>query len=307
MVKVILMVGLSGSGKTLKTGFLSEKNNAIIISSDEIRKELFNDEADQTHNAEVFAELHKRMRDNILNGQNVIIDATNLTMKSRRQTIEHIKNTKVPCEIIAYVMTKSFNACVVNDRNRKRTVGKEVIAQQRKKFQLPFYEEGIDKIILENYIKRDNTSQENFETIIYSMEGFDQKNKHHKYDLFTHCYKTYQLLEEANADPSLKVAGLLHDIGKMETQEIKADGNCGYQFHANIGAYNLLSELKFDIPNPFNRLLEVLFYINYHMLPQDWKEEQTKEKYADIFGKEKYDNLLLFHKCDKIASGTVSE
>ena len=307
MVKVIMMVGLSGSGKSHKTAFLSEKNNAVIISSDGIRKELFGDENNQNNNEKVFNEVHKRMRECITRGENVIIDATNLTMKNRRQTIEHIKNLKIPCEITAYVMTKKFEACVANDRNRSRTVGREVIARQREKFQLPFYEEGIDKIILENYSKRDNTSQENFETMIYSMENFDQKNKHHKYDLFTHCYKTYELLEEANADPSLKVAGLLHDIGKMETQKVQADGNCSYKFHANVGAYNLLSELKLDVPNPFNRLLEVLFYINYHMLPMDWKEEPTKEKYANFFGQEKYNNLLLFHNCDKKASGTVSE
>lgn len=305
MNKVILMVGLSGSGKSHKAKFLSEKNNAIIISSDDIRKELFNNENDQEHNDIVFSELHKRVRQNLQNGKNSIIDATNLTMKSRRSAITNIKQTKIPCEIMAYVMTKDFENCVRNDFRRERTVGKDVIYQQMKKFQIPFFEEGIDKIILENYSNREATTEENFKAIVEGMYDFPQQNRHHKYDLFTHCYKTYELLTQVEANSSLLMAALLHDIGKMETKTKNDNGEYSYYHHANVGTYQLLNEIKLpnDIPNAFAETLNVLFYINYHMLPFDWNEEQTKAKYIEIFGETKFKNLLLLHHCDKIASG----
>ena len=305
MNKVIIMVGISGSGKSYKTDYLKNKYNAIVLSSDELRKTLYGDETDQTHNEEVFGTLYKNLRDLLTQGKNVIVDATNITIKSRRKIIEEIKRTKINTEIIAYVMTKPIEICIKNDRIRKRHVGKEVIYAQREKFQIPFYEEGIDKIILENYSKREETTQEKLNTLIAGMEGFDQQNSHHKYDLLTHCSKTFQLLEDVNADPCVQMAASLHDIGKMETKKLKDNGEYGYYGHANVGAYQLLDELKLGstIPNAFQKTLEILFYVNYHMLPMNWNEEKTHDKYKQLFGKTKYDNLMLLHHCDKIASG----
>lgn len=310
MNKVIIMVGISGSGKSYKANFLKDKYNAIILSSDEIRKTLYGDENDQTHNEEVFCTLYKRTQDLLKNNKNIVIDATNLTIKSRKKIINIVKETNIKTEIIAYVMTKPIEVCVKNDCIRNRHVGKDIIYKQREKFQIPFYEEGIDKIILESYSKRKETTQEKLELLIGGMEGFDQQNSHHKYDLLTHCSKTFQLLEDIHADPCVQMAASLHDIGKMETKKLKDNGEYGYYGHANVGAYQLLDELKLEdiIPNAFQKTLDILFYINYHMLPMTWETEKTHDKYKQLFGKEKYDNLILLHHCDKIASGiTLNE
>ena len=47
-------------------------------------------------------------------------------------------------------------------------------------------------------------------------------------------------------------------------------------------------------------LLEMLFYVNYHMLPMNWNSGKSKDKWKKIFGEEKFNNLILFNKCDKI-------
>ena len=41
--------------------------------------------------------------------------------------------------------------------------------------------------------------------------GFDQKNPHHCWDVYTHCVKTAAGVE---AEPALRLAALLHDVGK---------------------------------------------------------------------------------------------
>lgn len=48
------MCGISGSGKSTKTKELAKEYNAMIVSTDEIRKIKFNDVNNQKHNREVF-------------------------------------------------------------------------------------------------------------------------------------------------------------------------------------------------------------------------------------------------------------
>ena len=90
--KFYTLIGLSGSGKSS----YNFEEEVVKISSDSLRKELFGDENDQTHNAEVFNELHKRVILNLKNGKNVVYDATNL---SRRRRVVFLNNIKhIDCE-----------------------------------------------------------------------------------------------------------------------------------------------------------------------------------------------------------------
>lgn len=85
-----MYIGLSGSGKsTLAENQLIYKTTELnrkvaYLSSDEIRKELFGDENDQSHNVKVFEEMFKRTRRALIEGEDVIYDATNLSSKRRR-------------------------------------------------------------------------------------------------------------------------------------------------------------------------------------------------------------------------------
>lgn len=80
-----IMCGLSGSGKsTIAAQIANENPNTIIVSSDAIREELTGNENDQSKNEDVFKIFHKRIREYLIKEINVIADATNLTMKSRR-------------------------------------------------------------------------------------------------------------------------------------------------------------------------------------------------------------------------------
>lgn len=61
----------------------------------------------------------------------------------------------------------------------------------------------------------------------------DQMNPHHCYDIYTHSVRTAAAVP---AEPVLRLAGLLHDIGKPETFSVGADGVGHFYGHAKISA-----------------------------------------------------------------------
>lgn len=61
----VMMVGLPGSGKSTYAKELSNDVDAIICSSDTIRKELCGDINSQDKNEEVFKVLHNRIKENL--------------------------------------------------------------------------------------------------------------------------------------------------------------------------------------------------------------------------------------------------
>ena len=66
--KLMLLVGLSGSGKSTIAQKLAEENpNTVIVSLDAIREELTGKVEDQTENEEVFKIFHNRIRKNLEN------------------------------------------------------------------------------------------------------------------------------------------------------------------------------------------------------------------------------------------------
>ena len=239
MVNLIVMVGLSASGKSTVAENLAKKYDAVIISSDKIREELFNNVNDTEHNSQVFGELNKRLKNNLRSNKSVIVDATNLTIKSRKNvlsTANQVKNEGIEIHTIAYIMPKPYELCIKEDLERERSVGENVIMLQLKKFQIPFYEEGFDEIIIHKLMNKKVTPQSEFEDLIYGMQGFDQKTKYHKYDLFEHTMTCYDNLvkQTGNENPCVITASLLHDVGKMATQNIKEDGSANYIGHENV-------------------------------------------------------------------------
>lgn len=115
----------------------------MVISSDDIRAE-FGNIRDQSKNEKVFMAYHKRIRDALIEGKNVIAEATNITYKSRKITMDIVK--RFDCHKKALIVTKLIEECVESDKGRPKDIGEKVIMKQVKKFQIPFYEEGFDEI-----------------------------------------------------------------------------------------------------------------------------------------------------------------
>ena len=145
MPKFYMMVGLSGSGKST----YAKKLNAKIISSDAIRAEVFGDENDQTHNAQVFEILHKKVIECLKNGEDCVYDATNLSAKRRKGFLNSI--SYIGCEKICYVFATPYEIRVKQNLLRERKVPADIIKSQMKQFQMPHKYEGWDLIDVIRY------------------------------------------------------------------------------------------------------------------------------------------------------------
>ena len=302
--KLFIMIGLSASGKSTIAKELAEDCEAVIVSSDSIRKEICGNVSDQSKNEEVFKLFHKRIRKYLHEKRNVIADATNITMKSRRAIINNVK--KMDIEIIAYIVPKKIEDCIKDNAKREYPIPEEVIYKQMKRFQIPFLEEGFDKIIVHDFNYDLRYKLYPLE-IIEKMYGFNQKNPHHNMDLAAHCSFTYNLFTSGRStiysyEDGFYMGARLHDIGKLFTQTFDEDGIAHYHNHSSIGSYYVLSNLynpNEKLEDKVQFLLDCCFLINYHMFPFSWNTDSIKNKWKKRFGEYKYDLLVKFHECDK--------
>jgi len=84
---LIMMIGVPGSGKS--TWIAQNKHeNAVVISPDDIRRELSGNVSDQSQNGKVWFLAKERTVDALKAGKDVILDATNVATKSRKRFIQ---------------------------------------------------------------------------------------------------------------------------------------------------------------------------------------------------------------------------
>lgn len=299
---VTVMVGLQGSGKSTRAKWLSTAINAIVLSSDELRNE-----HPEWDNAKVFNHLYGKMIKLVNLGRDIIIDATNTTIKARKQIFEALKQAKEKPIVAAWIMTTPVEECKkrVEERNKDESshfVPLEVIDRYLQGYEIPFYEEGFDSFTFDNHGYFFRYDKEKSTQLQGMMKGFNQNNKHHTQMLGEHCLNTERETYKRSAR-ILRSAAAFHDIGKLFTQTYKeGDPNAHYYNHANVGTYYLLSHLE-ALPlcevADIEEIASTLFYINYHMHPFNWNTEKAHNKWRGIFGETKYKNLLLFNECDK--------
>ena len=322
MREFYLMVGLAGSGKSTiakeieyaicmsypKYDEYGRADKVVLISSDDIRAEILGDVNDQTQNDKVFSHIHKLIKQAVREYNHIIVDATNLTIKNRRALLNCLDDKK-DYHKIAYIVNTPIEKCKENNSKRDRKVPEYVIDNQAKKFEIPFANEGFNSIFLHHFPAYNCGALKEevlLNNITSLMDGFNQKNHHHIYDLGTHCRKLHEELSKRTDDKILLCSALVHDIGKLYTGAPKEDGSGEYSYkqHNNFGAYYLITNLEKIESNRLDEILELLFYVNYHMHPFFVQSGKSEKKWKDIFGEEKYNKLFLFNECDKIASGT---
>ncbi|MFA5296283.1 MAG: HD domain-containing protein [Methanoregulaceae archaeon] len=135
-------------------------------------------------------------------------------------------------------------------------------------------------------------------------KGFGVKqNKHHVYDCYKHNLECLNYAAKKGLNLHVRIAALLHDIGKPATKKGTGE-NATFYNHEAVGAKmaeKLLNRLKFpkkDIDKIVNLVRYHLFYYNV-----DEVGESSVRRLIRKAGVENMDDLLQLRMADRIGSG----
>lgn len=230
-----MLVGLPGSGKsTYAQKLLDENYNIVSVSSDQIREQMFGDESIQGDPKLVFKEVKNRVIDNLKLGYSVILDATNVTIKNRRDFLNDIKSQfNITCE--CHVILAPIFECIYNQLLRSRIVTKDVIIKFAKRFQVPtYYLEDWDYIKFYNNTKIDMMLLEDDLIERCQTYTYGDNNEHSISRL-----DVYSNLSDYNLD-SICYATIYGNCGKPFCKKEKNDQ---YYFdnYENVSSWEILS------------------------------------------------------------------
>ncbi len=132
--------------------------------------------------------------------------------------------------------------------------------------------------------------------------GFEQKNRHHCYDVYTHILKS---VEKSKPDPIIRLALFFHDIGKPIVAHFDEKGEQHYYGHPKKSAEiteKILTRLRFDNDTKNKVVTLVNFHdspiiINDNILP----DKKRLKKIMSQIGKELIFDLIHIKFCDNCA------
>lgn len=305
-----MLCGLPGSSKSTWAEANKEELNFTIHSSDAIREE-FGDVNDQSKNDLVFNTLHRRIKEDLLNGKNVCYDATNLSRKRRMNFISNeLKN--IPCEKICVLFATPYEVCLKNNANRERKVPEEVIERMYKNFEVPCKQEGWDKIRIFWWDYRSEGLEFNFSNDLDAWREINHDNPHHALSIGDHMLEAYAYyiknFHYVKRDMFIADAVLLHDCGKPDVKSYVNSKNevtevAHFYQHHSVGSYKSLFYMNDNRGYLDEGILYVALLIELHMRPfLAWNQsDKAKEKDRRLFGDEVIKDIEILHECDLAA------
>ncbi len=129
------------------------------------------------------------------------------------------------------------------------------------------------------------------------------QNKHHIYDVYEHSLRSLGYAVKENYNFDVRLAALLHDIGKPPTK--RGEGSdCTFYGHEVVGARTaakILSRLCF----PKQQTERIALLVRYHLFYYNVGEvtESSVRRLVRNVGPENINDLLDVRKCDRIGSG----
>jgi tRNA nucleotidyltransferase (CCA-adding enzyme) len=155
---------------------------------------------------------------------------------------------------------------------------------------------------------------------VQSAMGFDQQNPHHDLDVGAHLLKALEAMSRLSNDPDLRLAALIHDIGKPDSfwhdpdapegggghfyKKVNDDGTSQGENHDELGAQyadSLMRRLRY----PNDRRERVVFLVRNHMFPY-FTNAKGARKFLALCGgdvKTAWD-LLLVREADASGKST---
>lgn len=144
---------------------------------------------------------------------------------------------------------------------------------------------------------------------VSSCMGYDQNNPHHEYELGDHLTNVLERVSEKTDDPDVRLAALLHDIGKPGSQWTDPatgrshfykkrlnDGSFVGHNHAELGA-EMTNSLMNRLRYPNDRTSRVTELVRHHMFPA-FTSEKGARKFLQRVG-DNADDLLDLRWADQ--------
>ncbi len=132
------------------------------------------------------------------------------------------------------------------------------------------------------------------------MRSFEQRNQHHIYDVLEHSAIA---LENVPPEPELRLAALLHDVGKPRSFRIDDNGVGHFYGHAKLGSEmtgQILRRLRFD--NETRILVKTL--VEQHDLQIEPTPKAVKRALGRL-GQEIFSKLILLKRADNLAQNPL--
>lgn len=136
-----MLIGLPASGKST----WARQHGVAVLSSDELRFVLADDETDQSIHGEVFAALRDLLRRRLaLRRPLTFVDATNLTRRERRP---YLRMAQVyDCTVEAVFFDTPVEVCKARNASRTRVVPDRVIDAMAGRIARPTMQEGFESV-----------------------------------------------------------------------------------------------------------------------------------------------------------------
>ena len=120
-----MLIGAAASGKSTAAPKIAAENNAVILSTDKIRAELYGAEHIQGNWSDIEAVLYDRIKNAIKQNKNIILDSTHFKKEYRAKII---KNFAKYSEFSAYFFNYPFPLIFSRNKHRARRVPFEILA-----------------------------------------------------------------------------------------------------------------------------------------------------------------------------------
>ena len=142
-----MLTGIPGAGKSWYSDKIQKQDpNAVVLSSDAIREELYGDASVQQNPRLVFQLMFERSVQALRDGKHVVYDATNLNANTRTRTLENVMREAHPAHTECVWVYRTPERCREANKTRNRHVPDDVITRMEKSFQIPTKKEGWDSI-----------------------------------------------------------------------------------------------------------------------------------------------------------------
>jgi len=141
-----VMVGAPGAGKSTYAEKLAKTENAVIISGDNIRAELYGDSEIQGNWAEIWDRIDEMVSEAC--GMPVILDGTYHRADYRQEAITLLKSYGYE-KIEAVVVDPGLETCIMRNARRHRGVPRYVIVNMHEQLQQSLkdiYSEDFDRL-----------------------------------------------------------------------------------------------------------------------------------------------------------------